>query len=275
MKLESALRRLTRGDGPERRAIAAGEIDAIIDHAGSNVVLLPAARRALREAAERSPARNGLLAALPRADYRRLAGDLETLELEAGEVLLEPGAPVRHVYFPVDCVVSLVAATQARQAIGVGLVGHEGMVGIALALGLEVSSVRALVQGGGTAQRMSAACFHDALRQCPPLQRELLRYAGAQLAQARQALACNRYHSIEARLARWLLMTGERVRWEGFFLTQAFLGEMFGVRRVTICAAAAALQSRSLIHYRRGRVRILDRARLAAAACCYKAAAER
>jgi CRP-like cAMP-binding protein len=276
MKLESALRRLTRGNGPEQRAIAAGEIDAIIDYAGSNVILLPAARRALREAADRTPAGNRLLAALPREDYRRLAGGFETLTLESAEVLHEPGAPMRHVYFPVECVVSLLAPGEAGAAVGVGLVGHEGMVGIPLALGVEVSSVRAVVQAGGTALRMSTARFHDVLRQCLPLQRELHRYAGAQLAQARQSVVCNRFHPVEARLARWLLMTAERVRSGGFFLTQAVLAELFGMRRATICAAAASLQSRSLIRYRRGHVRILDRAGLAAAACrCYASAAPR
>jgi CRP-like cAMP-binding protein len=150
------------------------------------------------------------------------------------------------------------------------------MVGIPLALGVEVSSVLAVVQAGGTALRMSTARFHDVLRQCLPLQRELHRYASTQLAQARQSVACNRFHPVEARLARWLLMTAERVRSGGFFLTQAVLAELFGMRRATICAAAASLQSRSLIRYRRGHVRILDRAGLAAAACrCYASAEPR
>lgn len=270
VNLESALRRLA-WDGPEKQAIAAGEIDGVLDYAGSNVILLPAARLALRETAARGATGNGLLAALPRADYRQLAGGFETIKLKSGEVLLEPGAPVRHAYFPIDCVVSLLASTEACEVVGVGLVGHEGMVGIPLALGMEVSSVRAVVQGAGSAVRMSAARFRDALRHCLPLQRGLQRYAGAQLAQARQTLACNRYHAVEARLARWLLMTGERTRSPRFFLTQAFLGEMFGVRRATICAAAAALQGRGLIRYRRGHVRVLDGAGLAAAACrCYE-----
>ena len=171
------LPRLAKG-GPEQQAIDAGEIDAVIDYASSNVVLLPAARRALGEIAERAaaanretvyeaPIANSLLAALPRAEYRRLLPGLEPVTLKSGEVLQEPGAPIPYVYFPVDCVISLLA-TAAGEALEVGLVGHEGMVGISLVLGADVSSVRALVQASGTALRMKAARFHPAFRQSPP-----------------------------------------------------------------------------------------------------------
>jgi CRP-like cAMP-binding protein len=274
------LPRLAKG-GPEQQAIEAGEIDAIIDHANSNVILLPAARRALRELANRASAAktqaaseasiaNSLLAALPREDYLRLLPDLEPVTLKFGEVLHEPGVPIRYVYFPIDCVISLLTTVEVHHALEVGLVGHEGMVGISLALGTDVSSVRALVQATGTAMRMNAARFHETFQQCLPLQRELYRYAYAKLALARQTVACNAFHAVEARLARWLLMTSDRARSEEFFLTQAFLADMLGVRRTTVNEAAGTLQRRKLISYSRGNIRILDRKRLEAAACrCY------
>jgi CRP-like cAMP-binding protein len=274
------LPRLTEG-GPEQQAIEAGEIDAVIDYASSNVILLPAARRALDEIAERAaaatraavyeaPIANSLLAALPHAEYRRLLPGLEPVTLKSGEVIQEPGAPISHVYFPVDCVISLLATVAGRQALEVGLAGYEGMVGISLVLGVDVSSVRALVQASGTAMRMNAARFHQAFGQSPSLQRELYRYTHAKLALARQAVACNRFHAVEARLARWLLMTSDRVRQGEFFLTQASLADVLGVRRGTVNAAAGFLQQCSLISYRRGRIRILDRKRLEAVCCgCY------
>lgn len=275
--MQHALPRLAK-DGPEHRAIEAGEIDAIVDHASSNVILLPAARRA-RElaglAAGATPASeasvaNQLLAALPHAEYQQLHRGLERVTLKSRAVLHEPGAPILEVYFPIDCVVCLMASVETGQVLEVGLVGHEGMVGISLVLGVEISSVRALVQAGGAAMRMKAARFQKALSCCLPLQRALYRYAYAKLALARQSAACSRFHALEARLARCLLMTGERVPSEEFFLTQAFLADMLGVRRATVNQAATALQQRHLIGYRRGHVRILDRAGLEAAACrCY------
>jgi CRP-like cAMP-binding protein len=280
VRLQNALPRLAKG-GPEHQAIEAGEIDAILDHASNNVILLPAARRALREALDRAAAANrkpanetwfanGLLAALPRKDYLCLVDGLEPVTLKFGEVLHEPGMPVRYVYFPVDCVVSLLATVEGHHAVGVGLVGHEGMVGISLVLGADVSSVRALVQAGGTAMRMRAALFHRAFRQSLPLQGELHRYLHTKLALARQTVACNAFHALEARLARWLLMTSDRALSGEFFLTQAFLAELLGVRRASVNEAAVPLQQRGLIRYSRGRITILDRKGLEAASCrCY------
>lgn len=262
-------------DGPEHQAIEAGEIDAIIDHASSNVILLPAARRALRELAARAAANeasatNGVLRALPPAEYHYLLAGLEPVTLKLGEVLHERGAPIQDVYFPIDCVICLMATLETGQIIEVGLVGHEGMVGISLVLGAEVSSVRALVQGAGTALRMKAAGFQNALQQCLSLQRELHRFAHGQLALARQTAACNCFHAVEARLARYLLMTGDRARAERFFLTQAFLVDVLGVRRGAVNQAAGTLQRRNLIRYSRGTITILDRTGLEAASCrCY------
>jgi len=253
--------------GPEQRAIEAGEIDAIVDHVACNIILLPAARLALQKAASEASIANRLLAALPYAEYRRLLGVLEPVTLRFGEVLHELGLPITHVYFPVGCVVCLQAAAEGPE---VGLIGYEGAAGISLALGVEVSSARALVQASGTALRIKAAHFKKALPHCPALQRSVYRYADAKLRQARQTIACNRFHAAEARLARWLLMTGDRARSDEFFLTQAFLAEMLGVRRATVNEAAGALQHRDLIGYNRGKLRILDRKGLEAAACrCY------
>jgi CRP-like cAMP-binding protein len=260
------LLQLAKG-GPEQQAVDAGEIDAVIDRASGNVFLLPAARLALLAKAS---AGNSLLAALPDAELLRLHAGLERVALKFDEVLHEIGAPIRDVYFPVDCVVSLRAQVEGRRALEVGLVGREGMVGISLALGAGVSSARALVQAAGTALRMKAASFHEAFAQCPSLRLELCRYADAKLALARQAVACNSFHAVEARLARCLLMTGDRVRSGEFDLTQAFLASALGVRRATVNEAAGPLQRRRLISCTRGRIRILDRKGLEAASCrCY------
>ena len=213
---------------------------------------------------------NNLLVALPRKDYLGLLDGLEPVTLTYGSILYEPAEPIGHVFFPVDCLVSLLTTVEGRHAMEVGLVGWEGMVGISLALGMDVASVRALVQGTGTAMRMKAARFHRAFEQSVPLQRELYRYTYAKLAMARQTVACNRFHPIEARLGRWLLMTSDRVLSEEFFLTQDFLAEMLGVLRAAVNRAAGALQERDLISYRRGKIRILDRKGLEAASCrCY------
>lgn len=265
--LPSSILRLVK-NGPERRALDAGEVDAVIDAASGNVVLLPLAKRALSLAA--GQVANSLLAAVPRQDYQRLLPELEPVTLTQGEVLYEPGQRVRHVYFPSDAHVSMLVVAEGGKALEVGLVGREGMVGIALALGVEHSPVRALVQGTGTALRMRAGPFLEELARCAPLQRELHRYAYAKLAQARQTAACNRFHRVDARLARWLLMTSDRVRSDHFHLTHEFLADVLGVRRVGVTNAAGDLQRRKLIGYRRGDITILDRGGLEGAACpCY------
>jgi CRP-like cAMP-binding protein len=275
VSLRNVLRRLPKG-GPELQAIEAGEIDAVIDYSSSNVILFPAALRALRELANRASAANrqrpanSLLAALPHSEYRRLLAGLEAVTVKFGETLHEPGVPVPYVYFPIDCVVCLMTTVEDRQALGVGLVGHEGVVGISLVFGVNDSPVRALVEAAGTALRMEAAHFHKAFRQCPSLQRELYRYAYGKLALARQTVACNCFHTAEARLARWLLMTSDRVKSSEFFLTQEFLADMLGLRRVTVTEIAGGLKHRNLISYRRGKIRILDRKGLEAVSCrCY------
>jgi CRP-like cAMP-binding protein len=262
------LLRLVRS-GPERQALDAGQVDAVLDAKTGTAFLLPEARRHLFLAG--GPVANSLLGALSREDYRSLISELEPVALTSGEVLHEPGDRIRHVYFPNDGQVSLLIVMADRKALEVGLVGREGMIGIPLALGADVSPVRALVQGSGSALRMKAASFCEALARFPPLQREVYRYAYAKLIQARQTAACNRFHQVEARLARWLLLTRDRVGSDRFHLTHEFLADTLGVRRVGVTNAATSLQRRKLISYRRGDIRILDRPGLKAAACaCYE-----
>jgi CRP-like cAMP-binding protein len=214
---------------------------------------------------------NALLAALPRKSYAALLPALTPVALTFGDVLYEPGQPIDQVYFPGDSMVSLLTLVEDHLALEVGLVGSEGAVGSPLALGVDRSPVRALVQGGGSAVRMSAEAFRRALRRSPQLQSGMLRYVHALMSQVTQTAACNRFHVVERRLARWLLMTRDRVRSDEFRLTQDFLAHMLGVRRVGVTEAAGALQRRKLIQYTRGFLRILDGRGLEAAACsCYR-----
>jgi CRP-like cAMP-binding protein len=279
--LQKVLRQLPEG-GLERQAVEAGEIDAVIDYGSANVIMFPAARRALRVAANRAfaaggkaalavAAANNVLAALPRAAYRRLLPKLEPVTLEFGEVLQEQGALIRHVYFPVDCVVCLLTETDDRRAVKTGLVGYEGMVGTSLALGVDISPVRALVQVAGAAQRMSAACFIDEFLRERALRRELYRCAHVEMAQARQTAACMASHLFEQRLARWLLMTSDRSRSQEIPLTHEYLAAVMNVRRESVTQAAGSLRACGLISYARGKMEILDRQGLEAASCsCYR-----
>jgi CRP-like cAMP-binding protein len=212
-----------------------------------------------------------MLAALPRKQYQRLLASLEPVALTFGEVLVEPGAQIKHVYFPSDALVSLLTLVDRHLALEVGMVGREGMVGVALALGKAVSPVRALVQGAGTAMRMTAVRFSEEIRKSAELQKGVNRYVGALMAQITQTAACNRFHVVEARLARWLLMTRDRVQSDEFRLTHEFLGHMLGVRRAGVTKAARSLQRGKLISYSRGEIRILDSRGLEAASCsCYE-----
>src|SRR2546429_7185980 len=201
--------------------------------------------------ASRAPAANSMLAALPRKQYQRLLTGLESVALTFGEVLHEPGERIQHVYFPTDSLVSLLTVVEGHLALEVGMVGREGMVGVPLYLGTDVSPVRALVQGAGAAMRMKSARFSEEIRKSPQLQQQLSHYTRALLSQVTQTAACNRFHVVEARLARWLLMTRDRVRSDEFRLTHAFLGHMLGVRRVRGTMAARAPQKRKLIRFKR------------------------
>ena len=218
----------------------------------------------------RVAAENQLLAVLPANDYARLMKGLEPVKLTYGEVLYQPGDYMREIYFPGDCLVSLLTLVEGHRALEVGLVGREGMIGARLALGASTSTVRALVIGTGTAMRMKSEHFLREWRRSPALQRVLLRFIDDLMTQISQTAACNRFHIVEARLARWLLMTGERMRSSNFHLTHEFIAQMLGVRREGVTLAASALQRRKLIEYRRGDITILDQPGLEAASCsCY------
>ncbi len=196
---------------------------------------------------------------------------LEPVALQFGDVLYRPREAIRHVYFPLDCMVSLLTLAGGHLALEVGLVGREGMLGIPLVLGVKDSPVRALVQGSGTALRMKSAQFLHEFGRNAPFQRAVYRYAHDLMVQITQTAACNRFHHVEARLARWLLMTRERVRSDRFRLTQEMLGNMLGVLRVAVTKAAGTLQQGKLIRYSRGEISILDSAALETVACpCYQ-----
>ena len=221
---------------------------------------------------QRDPADNRLLDSLPATDRRRMLAGCEAVELKFADMLYTPGKRISHVYFPTRSFISLIMPVDTTSSLEVGLVGSEGMFGIPLALGVDISPVRAVVQGAGPALRMDAARFTRELKRSAALAHGVDRYAYVQLTQLAQAAACTRFHVVEARLARWLLMTQDCAHADSFHITQEFLALMLGVRRVGVTKAARSLQERDLIQYRRGNITVLDRRGLKAASCgCYQA----
>ena len=218
----------------------------------------------------RIPPANRLMQSLSHKDRQRLLGNCEQVELVLAEVLCESGSPIRHVYFPTGSIVSLVVPVAGHAGLEVGLVGHEGVLGLPLMLGVDVWPLRAVVQGAGPAWRIQAAPFRRELEHSAVLRLRLNRYLYVSLRQLAQSAACARFHVVEARLARWLLMTQDRAHSDQFHVTQEFLAYMLGVRRVGVTEAAGLLQRRKLIAYRRGHVTVLDREGLETASCgCY------
>ncbi len=214
---------------------------------------------------------NRLLDALTFKDREQLLVNCESIELVFGEVLYRANEPVSHVYFPTGGFISLVTSVDSSANLEVGLVGNEGMLGVTLMLGVDVAPFYSLVQGGGSALRMTASSFLYELEKIPALQLELKRYLYVSMRQFAQIAACTRYHLVEARLARWLLMTQDRAHSDHFHVTHVFLAYILGVRRVGITKAANSLLKKKLISYKRGDITILDRVGLEAASCeCYR-----
>lgn len=196
---------------------------------------------------------------------------LERVELAFGQVLNESGKRIEHVYFPAGSLVSLVSHAKGQVPVELALVGRDGMVGVALALGEEISASRAVVQGAGGAMRATSADFAREFARRADMRRDIRRYSNDLANQVMLTVSCNANHGVEQRLARWLLMMRDRMAVERYRLTQQFLGYMLGVRRAAVSEAAGRLQRRGLIRYARGKIEILDAAGLKAAACsCYR-----
>lgn len=213
---------------------------------------------------------NRILAALPPEDSRRLRPLLEAVDLPTRMPLYEIGEPIEHVYFVYRGVASIMTPMKEGVPVELATVGWEGMVGIPVFLGDEMTPSRAFMQVPGEGVRMESDSFRQFVRGSPTLNHVLLRYTLALMTQMAQNAACNRTHSVEERCARWLLMTQDRVREESFQLTQDFLAQMLGVRRPTVSIAAGILARAGLISYVRGQITILDRCGLQAACCeCY------
>jgi CRP-like cAMP-binding protein len=215
---------------------------------------------------------NRLIEGLPPRARNRILERCKPVDLVFGAVLCQSGKPFRHVYFPLTGFISTLGNVAGHPPLEMRLIGNEGMLGVTLVLGVGTAPLRAVVQGSGTALRMTAIQLRRELRESPALLRMLNRYLYVVMAQLSQTAACNRFHEVEARLARSLLMMHDRAHSDCFHLTHAFLADMLGVRRSGVTIAAGALQKRRLIRYARGEIRILDRQRLEAASCeCYAA----
>lgn len=218
------------------------------------------------------PAHNNLLAALTDEELKRLSPHLEQVTLTLGEVLSEPGDTLRHVYFPTDCIVSLVHVTQSGASAEIAVVGNEGLIGIALFMGGESTSSRAVVQSAGSAFRLPGHKIKEEFERHGDLLLLMLRYTQALITQMSQTALCNRHHSIDQQLCRWLLLSLDRLRTNKLKMTQELIANMLGVRREGVTEAAGKLQRQSVIEYNRGHIKVLDRKKLESLSCeCYSA----
>jgi CRP-like cAMP-binding protein len=216
------------------------------------------------------PIRNQLLAALPGEEYGRLLPHLESVPMPFMEVLYVGGEAIRHVYFPNDGLISLLIVMEDGTIREIGVIGNEGMLGTALALGGKTTPTRALIQLPGSAMRMRAGALRDALALGGALPDVLRRYSHALFTQVAQSAACVSSHAVDERLSRWLLMTHDHAPGDEFEMKHEFMATMLGVTRSVVTRAAGRLQQERLIRYTRGRVTVLDRGRLEATTCeCY------
>ena len=222
-----------------------------------------------------TPPANRLIEGLPRKDRNRILERCEPVDLVLGTVLCEPDLPLPYAYFPLTGFISLVETVDNHPPLEMGLIGDEGMLGATLALGVNSAPLQGVVQGTGSALRMTAPQLRHDLRNSPSLRRTLNRYLYVLIAQLSQSTACARFHEVEGRLARWLLMTHDRAHADHFYLTHKFLADMLGVQRSAVTIAAGDLQRRNLIRYSRGEITVLGRRGLEAASCeCYGAVVE-
>lgn len=217
------------------------------------------------------PSNNRILAALPRAEYESLLPYLKEVHLPRGKVLFEEGDLITHAYFPLSGVVSLLCMTEAGETVEVAMVGNEGMVGVPIILRVGLTVHRSMVHIQADALRIRSDLLKVEFDRNGPLQDLLLKFTHTLIAQITQSAVCNRFHTVEARLGRWLLVIYDRVRKDTFSLTQEFISHMLGTPRTVVTVAANKLQDAGYIHYRRGKITILDRQGLESAACgCYR-----
>ena len=216
------------------------------------------------------PRQNHLLAALPADDYQRLLPSLEPISMLLGDVLYESGVQMRSVYFPTSSIVSLLYVMENGASAEIAVVGKEGIVGVSLFMGGETTPSRAVVQSAGHAYRLKGQQLKDEFYRNGPMQHLLLRYTQSLLTQMAQTAVCNRHHSLDQQLCRWLLLSLDRLQSNELVMTQELIANMLGVRREGVTEAAGNLQRVGLIEYRRGHITVLDRPGLEARACeCY------
>ena len=217
------------------------------------------------------PRQNHLLRALPAVEAETLCARLEQVPMPLGEVLYESGSTLRHVYFPTTSIVSLMYVMEDGASAEIAVVGNEGMVGVALFMGGETTPSRAVVQCAGHAYRLKGQFLKDEFKRAAGLQHLLLRYTQALLTQMAQTAVCNRHHSVDQQLCRWLLLTLDRLPSNTVVMTQGLIANILGVRREGVTESAGKLQAAGLIHYRRGHITVLDRPGLELQACeCYQ-----
>jgi CRP-like cAMP-binding protein len=216
------------------------------------------------------PRRNLLLAALAAADYDRLSPHLEVVEMPLGKVLYESGSKMNFVYFPTTAIVSLLYVMEDGASAEIAIVGNDGIVGISLFMGGETTPSRAVVQSAGESYRLKVSLLKKEFNRSGPTMHLLLRYTQALITQMTQTAVCNRHHSVDQQLCRWLLMSLDRLSTNELNMTQELIANMLGVRREGVTEAAGKLQSAGLIHYSRGRIEVIDRPGVEAKACeCY------